>query len=112
MEEKNWRLDMPIVDIADTTWLALFLAPATGGTLEEVKLVIAQSLNKCWHDMCPRERSIMCAYYGMDGRLPKTMVEICASMGLSRKEVQTIRNGGLKKLRFFLRRGYTAFSLN
>ena len=38
---------MPMVDIEETTWLALFLAPLMAGGIDEVKPAVTRSLNRC-----------------------------------------------------------------
>ena len=103
---------MPLVDIEETTWMALFLAPALSKDIDKIEVILSRSLNRCWNILNLSERSVLHANFGLDGHLPRTLDEICASMGMERRQVQSIRKRGLLKLYAYLRDGHWPFSLN
>ena len=55
--------------------------------------------------LSPVERAAIAARFGLDGNDPQTMVELRASLGLSRERTRVALSGGLDKLRSALSDG-------
>lgn len=72
------------------------------------KLINDWRLNELWSGMeqlRPRELSILCARFGLDGAPPRTLDELGRTYGLSREGVRQVEVRALRKLRQALNTG-------
>ncbi len=93
-------MDAPLQDDEDTKFIDVFVAedtPATDENLinESLKAEIDRSLST----LSPKEREIVCLYYGIGQNYALTLDEIGAKFNLTRERVRQIRERAIRQLK-------------
>ena len=72
-------------------------------TTDDETLCLKTAPTRLFDHLDPLERAVITAHYGLEGKLPRTMKELHAEMGLPRTELRDALGTGLAKLRTELR---------
>ena len=96
----QYDLDAPITDDDNSTRMENFSVPGslkTDSVLSKTSLTI--DIDRMLGKLKPREKRIICEYYGIGVARSKTIAEISTDIGMSRESIRKLRNKAISRLK-------------
>lgn len=97
--QRDLSLDAPLYGDEEDTLLSSFAGKQSRPEAELEQAALNQAMETCLDDLEPRERRIVCAYFGLRQQTPMTLEQIGAVLGLTRERVRQLRDRALAKIR-------------
>ena len=107
--QRTASLDAPIGDDGAAT-VASFVPDEESCSPEEhaMNIAVKKELNRQLDTLPPREKTVLCLRFGLDGERCQTLEEIGGLLGVTRERIRQIEMKALRKLRQPGRRKYLA----
>lgn len=97
--QRDLSFDAPVHAGEDDTLLASFAVDHRQPETELEQAALNQTMEACLNELEPRERCIVCAYFGLRGQKPLTLEQIGVLQGLTRERVRQLRDRALARIR-------------
>ncbi len=101
ISSRHISMDAPINNEDDTTFIDTYISSDGGSHTDDplLKESLEQEINHSLEALEPRERQLICMYYGIGVSHEYTLDEIGEQFGLTRENARQIKEKALKKLR-------------
>lgn len=98
--QKPLSLDTPVDSDEDAT-LGDFIDGSADGGPEDIVVdqSLAEELDRVLDELSTRERNVITARYGLDGKEKRTLQSVADELGISRERIRQIENEAINKLR-------------